>query len=441
MSVEAIPDILTTDAEQAGPASVLAPPIVGTAPPHGEIAVGASRDLGELLVDEGIISWRQLETALAHLRGGASGRKLSRILIEERMTSEQRIHETVRKHAAGYRIGELLVILDLLTPEQLAECLAVQRSRPHARIGEIALEKQFVGERPLLRTLSYQFGKPYIEPDLRLVDLELMRRLSVPYLRRLEAVPVHSDGKVVTVVTPDPTRSDVARDIRASLRLPVELAIGPRAAILKTISDFEQQHRTGKAGRPGEPRGDENVVAILDHLIKEAIAERASDVHIEPMQNRVRIRYRIDGELVHKTDLPSGVAAQLASRVKVLCKADLAERRRHQDGRIVYSDGTVDVDMRVSIYVTVHGENIVIRILNKTAGVLPMEKLGMLPVLLQKYKEAVLDVTTGVVLFTGPTGSGKTTSLYSSVKYCNETGVKIITVEDPFEYLMDGVVQ
>jgi type IV pilus assembly protein PilB len=125
----------------------------------------------------------------------------------------------------------------------------------------------------------------------------------------------------------------------------------------------------------------------------------------------------------------------------VLCKADLAERRRHQDGRIVYTTGETTVDMRVSIFVTIHGENIVIRILNKNAGILPMERLGMLPALLQRYKEAVLDVPTGVVLFTGPTGSGKTTSLYSSVNYCNETGVKIITVEDPVEYVMDGVVQ
>ena len=184
--------------------------------------------------------------------GGGAGRKLGRLLIEERMTSEQRIHETVRKHAASYRIGELLVLLDLLTPQQLDECLALQRDRPGTRIGEIALEKQFVGERPLLRTLSYQFGRPYIEPDLKLVDVDLMRRLSVPYLRRLEAVPAHSDGKVVTVVTADPTRTDVVREFRASLRMPIELAIGPRAAILRTIHDFEQLHRSGKAPRAGD---------------------------------------------------------------------------------------------------------------------------------------------------------------------------------------------
>jgi type IV pilus assembly protein PilB len=397
-------------------------------------------DLGALLVDEGIISARQLATALALVN---TGRKLGRVLVEERITSEQRIHETIKKHAAQFRVGELLILLDLLTPAQLDECLAAQRTRPGMRIGEVAIELGLVSERPLLRALSYQFGFPYIEPDLKLVDLELMRRLPAAYLRRLEIVPMHFNGKSVTVVTPDPTRADVVRELRATLRMPVERAIGPRSAILKTITEFEQQHRAARPARPGEAvsKPEENVVAIVDHLLKQGVEDRASDIHIEPMLNRVRVRFRIDGELVHKTDLPQALAPQIASRVKVLCKADLAERRRHQDGRIVYTEGGVDVDMRVSIYVTVHGENIVIRILNKTAGILPMEKLGMLPPLLQKYKEAVLDVVTGVVLFTGPTGSGKTTSLYSSISYCNETGVKIITVEDPVEFMLDGLIQ
>jgi len=182
-------------------------------------------------------------------------------------------------------------------------------------------------------------------------------------------------------------------------------------------------------------------VAIVEHLLKQAIEQHASDVHIEPMANRIRIRFRIDGELVHQTDLPQALGPQIASRIKVLCKADLAERRRHQDGRMNFAVGEVNADMRVSVYVTIHGENIVIRILHKANGLLPIEKLGMLPALLQKYKESVLDVPTGVVLFTGPTGSGKTTSLYSSIHYCNEAGVKIITVEDPVEYVVDGVIQ
>jgi len=261
--------------------------------------------------------------------------------------------------------------------------------------------------------------------------------VSVPYLKSREAIPVFTDGKVATVVTADPTRDDLAKDFSTTLRMPVELAVGPRDAILQAISDFEHFHRPTK----GIEIAEDNVVAIVDYIFARAIRDRASDIHIEPMQNRVRVRYRIDGELVHRTDVPLYLAPKVASRIKVLCNADLAERRRHQGGRIVYQHGDESVDMRVSIYVTVHGENIVIRLLHKANGVLPIEKLGMLPALLQRYKESVLEVPTGVVLFTGPTGSGKTTSLYSSINYCNKPGVKIITAEDPVEYLVDGLVQ
>jgi type IV pilus assembly protein PilB len=250
---------------------------------------------------------------------------------------------------------------------------------------------------------------------------------------------VFTDGKVLTVVTPDPTRGDLVKELSSSFKMPVELGIGPRAAILQAIDDYEQFHGPAKLGKG--PKAEDNIVAILDHLLTRAIRDKASDVHIEPMQNRVRVRYRIDGELVHRTDLPVYLGPKVASRIKIMCKCDVAERRKHQGGRIVFAHAGENVDMRVSIYVTVHGENVVIRVLNRSTGVLPIEKLGMLPALLQRYKESVLDVPTGVVLFTGPTGSGKTTSLYSSVNYCNKPDVKIITVEDPVEYLVDGIVQ
>lgn len=403
------------------------------------------QNLGDLLVLEGAITPDQLRTARARQRAAQPPKRLKQILIEDRITSDQRIRDVVKERAASYRIGDLLVLLDLLTPEQLAECLSAQRTRPGVRIGQIVLEKHFLSERELLTALSYQFGTPYIEPDIKLVDSDLMRRMSVAYLRRIEAIPVCSDGKIATIVTPDPMRKELAAELRTLLRQPVELALGPRAAILSTLEEFDQLNRAG--GRPLRVQGgdggqaDGNAVTIVEHILKQAIEQHASDVHIEPMANRIRVRYRIDGELVHKTDLPQALAPQLSSRIKVLCKADLAERRRHQDGRIVFQMGDQTIDMRVSIYVTIHGENIVIRILNKNAGILPMERLGMLPAILQRYKENVLDVPTGVVLFTGPTGSGKTTSLYSSINYCNETGVKIITVEDPVEYVMDGIVQ
>lgn len=417
------------------------PPADADTPDSDQPAAPAGRrklpTLGELLVNDGVITPRQLETALERQRSGQVHRKLGQILIDERFTSEQRIHETVKQHGHEYPFGGLLVLLDLLTPEQLDECLAYQKSHHGKRIGEIALIKEFVAERQLLLALSYHFDKSYIEPDFTLIDVSLLKRVSVPYLKTREAIPVFTDGQIATVVTPDPTRTDLVKDFSQTLKMQVELAVGPRDAILQAITDFEHFHRPNRGGMPG----DDNVVAIVDYLLTRAVRDRASDIHIEPMHNRVRVRYRIDGELVHRTDVPLYLAPKIASRIKVMCNADLAERRKHQGGRILYKCGDESIDMRVSIYVTVHGENIVIRILHKATGVLPIEKLGMLPALLQRYKDSVLEVPTGVVLFTGPTGSGKTTSLYSSINYSNKPGVKIITAEDPVEYMVDGLVQ
>lgn len=394
--------------------------------------------LGELLVGDGVVTQRQLDAALAIQAAQQAPRRLGEILVEERMTSEQRIQDTVKAHGSEYPFGSLLVLLELLTPAQLDACLAHQKQHPGARIGEVALRLEFVAERQLLLALSYHFDRSYIEPDITLIDTALLKRVPVPYLKSREAIPVFSDGSVVVVVTPDPSRMDIVKDFEATMRMPVELAIGPRDAIMRAIADYEHFHKSPR--QTGAP-GDDNVVAIVDYLFAHAIRDHASDIHIEPMHNRVRVRFRIDGELVHRTDLPSFIGPRVASRIKVLCNGDLAERRKHQGGRILYTHADEQVDMRVSIYVTVHGENIVIRLLHKGHGVLPIERLGMLPALLQRYKDSVLEVPTGVVLFTGPTGSGKTTSLYSSINYCNKPGVKIITAEDPVEYLVDGLVQ
>jgi type IV pilus assembly protein PilB len=420
---------------------LLAPTASASARPSGDGRDRSPLNLLDLLVDEGVITPRQRETALGRQSETTPPRRLTRVLVEERFTSEQRIRDVVRKHARRFRLGDLLVLLDLLSPAQLTECLAEQQRRPQVRLGQIALERKFVAERRLLQALSYQFGLPYIEPDVHLVDTDVMRRMSLAYLRRVEALPICTDGTTVTIVTGDPTRKELVDELRSQLRVPVELAVGPRELILRTLDELEQQRPT-RASRGGPDAAvDGNVVSIVDHVLRRGIEQGASDIHVEPMANRIRIRYRIDGELVHGTDLPHSLGPQLTSRIKVLCRADLAERRRHQDGRMSFTHGELTVDMRVSIYVTIHGENIVIRILNKAAGLLPIEQLGMLQGLLQRYKEAVLDVPTGVVLFTGPTGSGKTTSLYSSINYCNESGVKIITVEDPVEYVMDGIIQ
>jgi type IV pilus assembly protein PilB len=180
---------------------------------------------------------------------------------------------------------------------------------------------------------------------------------------------------------------------------------------------------------------------IVDVIVQEGIRLGASDIHIEPLKDKLRVRYRIDGVLVPRRTLQKEIESKILSRVKVLSEADIAEKRRHQDGRFQIELDGEEIDLRMSSYVTVHGENIVLRILNKKVGLVKLGKLGLPPALQQRYVDLVLQSAAGVVFITGPTGSGKTTTLYSSIDYCNSEGVKIITAEDPVEYQIDGIMQ
>ncbi len=184
----------------------------------------------------------------------------------------------------------------------------------------------------------------------------------------------------------------------------------------------------------------ENTVGILDFVVSAGIKEGASDIHIEPLENRVRVRYRIDGLLRHKTDLPTSVGASLTNRIKALCGLDIAERRRHQDGRIQARVMGKDVDLRVSTYAAIWGENVVIRILHRQTSLVDLNRTGMTPLNLDRYQR-ILKYPAGIILVTGPTGSGKTTTLYASLLFLNDVERKIITVEDPVEYTIDGVIQ
>jgi type IV pilus assembly protein PilB len=198
----------------------------------------------------------------------------------------------------------------------------------------------------------------------------------------------------------------------------------------------EEQNRVREEYRRHARIGD-----LVDYIVREAIELNASDIHLEPLAHRLRMRYRIDGVLLYRTTFPKDVEARILSRFKVMAGADIAEHRRHQDGRFTLTVDGMDVDLRMSSYVTVHGENIVLRILNRQVGLIELENLGFAPRTLQNYIDFVLRAPAGVVLITGPTGSGKTTTLYSSLDYCNNIGIKIITAEDPVEYTIDGVMQ
>jgi type IV pilus assembly protein PilB len=183
------------------------------------------------------------------------------------------------------------------------------------------------------------------------------------------------------------------------------------------------------------------VAGIVDALLREAVEAGASDIHIEPMVDRIGVRFRVDGVLNPVRKVEKELGLPLSSRLKILAKADIAERRRHQDGRFLFDTGTQELDIRASFYVTVHGEAIVLRLLNNQAQLVDLNNLGMTPRVLRDFVDNVLGAPCGVVLVTGPTGSGKTTTLYSCVNHINNSDISIITAEHPVEYVIDGITQ
>ena len=215
-------------------------------------------------------------------------------------------------------------------------------------------------------------------------------------------------------------------------------AIAPRRALRTAV---EQRRRSSQCV-PGPASSDSTVVGLVNALLDEAMLQGVSDIHIEPLTDRLRVRFRRDGVLSVHRELDPDLAAPVTTRLKVLAEADIAARRRHQDGRILYESPVSGqpLDLGVSFYITVHGEKIVLRRLNK-GQLLAIDDLGMAQRMLQRFRDKALHSLSGIMLVTGPTGAGKTTTLYSCVNALNDAETSVITAEEPVEYLIDGVAQ
>ncbi|NVL90720.1 MAG: Flp pilus assembly complex ATPase component TadA [Desulfobacterales bacterium] len=408
--------------------------------------------VGDLLVQEGIITQEQLNQALLVQKDQEVYKPLGEVCVELKFLSKTQLNQTLSKHKKRIRLGELLVNIGLITQEQLQEALEQQKSE-HAKLGDILVKKGFLTEASLINTLTIQLGVPKIVPDFHLIDKKLLEGLSEEFLRKNEALPAFREGNVLTVIMGNPLDEETIRDFSNVFKCKIEPAIAPS----RDIQDAIKQHyrRVTLKGREisredtkdlviGDTdfsqEGEDSIVGILDYIITNAIMEGASDIHIEPKEKNLRIRYRIDGILRHKTDLPAPLAPGLVSRIKALCGLDIAEKRRHQDGRIEARIMDKEVDLRISVYASSYGENVVIRVLHRLSELVELDALGISPANRARYQK-ILDQPAGIILVTGPTGSGKTTTLYASINYLNDGERAIITVEDPVEYTIDGVVQ
>ncbi len=395
--------------------------------------------MGEAMVKDGLITDEQLKRALRVQATLEDPKQLGEVLIELGYATRQAVQEAVTRHGKHLRLGEMLVEQGLVTDETLDMALTLQQERG-VRLGEALIELGAINERTLLRNIAHQSGASYIEPSLTMIDPAVLQGVSPDYLEHNCFLPFSCDEEgvttvVVTALGDEETERAVAELITGEIRY----ALGPAETIRATLADLR-----GFRQRPadGEVRAaEEAVVELVNTVLRQAIEEGASDIHIEPMADKVRVRYRIDGVLVYKTDLPSELLAKIISRIKIMAQANITEHQRHQGGRLMFAIGEREYDLRLSLYVTVYGECAVLRVLNKEMGLVDLTDLGMTPGMLLRFRQDVLDLPTGVVLITGPTGSGKTTTLYSSLAYSNDVTRKIITAEDPVEYMLEGIIQ
>ena len=355
------------------------------------------------------------------------------------------------------RMGDLLVERGILTHGQLEECLALQRSSPGERLGQILLRKGYAKEDDVMSSLAAEYGLEFVRVSQMNIPRRVQELLPPDFCRRHKVLVIDEDEEhgCVTVATPDPANVFLLDEMRRLLGRRVRLAVTTMTEINKAtedltggVDDFQlddlirditddsvevvvnDEEETADLARVA---GESPVVRLANYLICNAVKDGASDIHIEPGEKKMRIRYRIDGVLFEVMSPPQTMHPALVSRLKIMANLDISERRLPQDGRIRAIVRTRYVDFRINTLPTTQGEKAVIRILDNRSILIGLERLGFEEEHLKTLKEQI-DRPHGVVLVTGPTGSGKTTTLYSALMTMNGSEMNISTVEDPVEY-------
>ncbi len=355
--------------------------------------------------------------------------------------------------AAPARIGERLVARKLITQDELQQALELQKERPD-KLGKILIDLGFVAQRDLMAELSAQLSVPLVTLEEGPATAPEIEKLSPRFLRQSKAFPYSFDGGALTLAMADPLDFEVLTAVSSS----TGLRVTPALALESEIAEALEKHFSEGARAEGEQEfGDEDAAQDLEHLrdmaseapvirlvnamIADAVEKRASDIHIEPFEKDFRIRFRIDGVLQNQEAPPKEMKAAVISRLKLMAKLNIAERRLPQDGRIKIRTAGREVDLRVSTLPTLYGESVVMRILDRSAtDFYDLMRLGFDDHMLRRM-EYFTELPHGIFLVTGPTGSGKSTTLYSALKRINKSDRKIITIEDPVEYQMDGINQ
>ncbi|WP_300258875.1 ATPase, T2SS/T4P/T4SS family [Clostridium sp.] len=356
------------------------------------------------------------------------------------------------------RLGDMLIESGKLTEDELKEALLIQK-QVGKRLGEILVDQNFVDEEDIIEVLEKQLNIERVNLEITKIDRRAIKMISENVCRKHLIFPYEVDDTTIKVAMADPLDIVAIDDVEISTGLNVKPYIAPKQSIQRAIDIYYSNQKVLSVAEELSKASDEErdelnldkieeidnldnapIVKMIEYVIKNAVEERASDIHIETYENILRIRYRIDGKLYTISTLPVDTLAPLVTRVKILANLDISEKRLPQDGRILTRVGDKQIDLRVSTLPMITGEKIVIRIINKANFIISKEELG-----LKNYELNLLDKITnysnGIILVTGPTGSGKTTTLYTILNELNTESKNIITVEDPVEVSIEGINQ
>ncbi|MEI2664587.1 GspE/PulE family protein [Rossellomorea sp. LJF3] len=347
------------------------------------------------------------------------------------------------------RLGDLLVESGLLTEEMLQS--ALREKGKDQKLGDAILQRGYITEQQLIEVLEFQLGIPHVSLFRYPFDPKLFHLVPKELAKRNLMIPLKKEGDKLFVAMADPMDFYTIEDLRLSTGFYIETAIATKDDILRSINkyyDMDESFEELKGMENDRPQledetltdQDSPIAKLVNQLLSNAMTQKASDIHIDPHETKVLIRYRVDGILRTDRALPKHMQSMLTARIKIMSQLDITEHRVPQDGRIKTNIDFRPIDLRVSTLPTVYGEKIVLRILDLSSSLNDLAQLGFNSLNLKRFQD-LIDRPTGIVLITGPTGSGKSSTLYAALNKLNSEEVNIITVEDPVEYQLEGVNQ
>ena len=347
------------------------------------------------------------------------------------------------------RLGDLLVDAKVLTVEQLD--FALKNKSKDEKLGDFLIRESFITEQQLIEVLEFQLGIPHINLNQYSIDPELLQLVPVSLAKRANIMPIRKVKNKLFIAMADPMDYFAIEEVRMATGCQIETSIAAKDDLYRTITKYYDLQESMDAALSDmgiadtetkqDITDDESpIVRLVNQIIANGVAQRASDIHFDPQETEFRVRYRIDGRLKTERSLPKHMQSMITARIKIMGGLNITENRAPQDGRIKTTVNFLPIDIRLSTLPTIFGEKIVMRILDLSNAATDIDQLGLTQENEQRFRKMIAR-PNGIVLITGPTGSGKSTTLYAALSHLNQEGVNIITVEDPVEYQLEGVNQ